>query len=444
MKKLIPALALLVVSAILMGTSTFAWFSLNNKVSVTGMTVSTHIGDSLQIAASTIGKTTTEDAASFKNGLDQEVTGLLEPVSTINGENFYYTSTGNVQADGNAINDTYTAYASGDTFDKNYGVDSHADQADAVGYVDYVFQVKATNTGSTAYLNLTKVNLLYNGAAATASEYNEVRAFRVAVFAQKTTFTATTATATNLKTIIGHTNSAYFNTASYAVGEDTAGEASGTDGLYQYLASKLYGNAATAGACTKFYSTNSLETAADLTACVTTASGSAAATETTGQKMAVNGASTLANVATYGTAANIGEVTATSTEYFKVVVRMWLEGEDTTCNNTTYLALTKNWTLDLALELQNSTGGVTNIGSTAIAASRDGLTGTVTLSGTPSALSNGEIPETYKWHDASDDTAATGTNNTVSYTAGSAGDFYCVITTTKGNVYRTPVLHLAA
>lgn len=39
MKKLIPALAMLLVSAILLGTSTYAWFSMNTKVDATSMEI---------------------------------------------------------------------------------------------------------------------------------------------------------------------------------------------------------------------------------------------------------------------------------------------------------------------------------------------------------------------------------------------------------------------
>lgn len=38
-QKLIPAFCLLLVSAVLMGTSTFAWFSMNKNVTATGMTI---------------------------------------------------------------------------------------------------------------------------------------------------------------------------------------------------------------------------------------------------------------------------------------------------------------------------------------------------------------------------------------------------------------------
>lgn len=39
-RKLIPAFCMLLVSAMLVGTSTFAWFSMNNKVNATGMQIS--------------------------------------------------------------------------------------------------------------------------------------------------------------------------------------------------------------------------------------------------------------------------------------------------------------------------------------------------------------------------------------------------------------------
>ena len=38
-KKLIPAFCLLLVSAVLMGTSTYAWFSMNKTVTATGMKI---------------------------------------------------------------------------------------------------------------------------------------------------------------------------------------------------------------------------------------------------------------------------------------------------------------------------------------------------------------------------------------------------------------------
>ena len=149
------------------------------------------------------------------------------------------------------------------------------------------------------------------------------------------------------------------------------------------------------------------------------------------------------SVSNLNTAANIGTVAAGQTGYFKVVVRLWLEGEDTTCNSQTYLSLTKNWTLDLKMDLANATGGVTAIGSTASAvATASTTTASVTLS--DGKISNGETPASYQWKLASDNsniadaTAATYTND------GATRLVYCVITTTRGSIYTTNAVEVTA
>ena len=50
LKKLVPAIVMLLISASLLGTSTFAWFSMNRAVKVTGMSITTKVDDSLSIA----------------------------------------------------------------------------------------------------------------------------------------------------------------------------------------------------------------------------------------------------------------------------------------------------------------------------------------------------------------------------------------------------------
>ncbi|MBP5209532.1 MAG: hypothetical protein J6125_01595, partial [Clostridia bacterium] len=50
MKKLIPALCLLLISAAMLGTSTFAWFSMNTTVSATNMTVKATASKNLLIS----------------------------------------------------------------------------------------------------------------------------------------------------------------------------------------------------------------------------------------------------------------------------------------------------------------------------------------------------------------------------------------------------------
>ena len=289
LRKLIPAFVMMVVTMALLGTSTFAWFSMNNKVTVTGMEVSTKVSNSILIAPSTTDATTKAADNTFKTNYVIHSESLLEPVSTINGVNFFYNSTNNVDSIGAPVAQSYVAYDAADTsgFNTNYNTTG------AVGYVDYAFQLKATNTNDNNlyYVNLTRLDLLYNGAATTE------KAFRVAMFVNDMGADgATAATApsqTVLKTIL-----------------------------------------APSGA-TNFTPTK-----------------------------AVNGTTTLETVVNPGVAANIGSVDATATRYFKVVIRLWLEGEDNTCKNDAFATLQSKWALNLDIEFQDATGGVTVLNKT--------------------------------------------------------------------------------
>lgn len=63
-------------------------------------------------------------------------------------------------------------------------------------------------------------------------------------------------------------------------------------------------------------------------------------------------------------ATSLTSVTKSSTEYFKTIVRVWLEGEDKHCTNDLFKDSTENWSLDLGLELgdkKDETGSVTSI-----------------------------------------------------------------------------------
>lgn len=322
--KLIPAIVMLLVSAILVSTSTYAWFSMNNRVTVTGMTITTKVNNNLLIApaantASTNAPAETMPAASaYGTHLVQQVEGRLEPVSSISGhyDSFWYTSTSNVTSSGDAKTDTYVDYdvtglvgTPANAFNVNYGFNS---SNEAVGYVDYVFALQATNTESgTNYINMTQCDLTYAGGATSD------KAFRVAVLVQECTDADTALTTATTKTILPVSGAAYFTP----------------------------------------------------TKAVTAANG------------------TFADVTNYRTAANIGSVAAGETKYFKVTVRLWLEGEDTTCNNATYAALTSSWNLDLAFVLADATGGVQDItmGNKAVnawtVANNATTTGNTTLSG---------------------------------------------------------------
>lgn len=296
--QLLAAVAMVLVASIALGSSTFAWFAVNSKVTATGMEVTTKVSNNLLIAASTLATTAKEDDSNFKTAMDKSIlNGLLEPVSTVNGVSYFYNSTKNVQATGDAIGDTYVAYNAANTtaFNTNY------ETTGAVGYVDYVFQLKAINSGNAdAYVNMTNLNLVYGGTDSTE------KAFRTAMFVWDMGEDGSTAAdadvnASNLVTILAPAGSAEFSDGKAVSAADAAPTAI----------------------------TNADE------------------------------------------AANIGTVGAGKTKFYKVVVRLWLEGEDTTCNNATFASLKDKWALNLAIQLQDTTGGVTAINRTATTGKTD-------------------------------------------------------------------------
>lgn len=106
MKKFIPALCMLLIAAALLGTSTFAWFSMNTEVQATGLSVEATATKNLLISK-------TSGTAGFSGNVDLGVsaTGLV-PVSTIGGDvlapTFYKLKT-------YADNMTQDSYSSGDS-----------------------------------------------------------------------------------------------------------------------------------------------------------------------------------------------------------------------------------------------------------------------------------------------------------------------------------------
>ena len=374
LRKLIPALIMMLVAASLVGTATYAWFSMNTKVTVTGMNVSTHVGSNLTIS------TTNADLASYNSyGLNQDVTGILEPVSTINGQSFFYTNSFNVNGDGSAKSNSYMAYVAGDDFDRNYGLTSDNGTADAFGYKDYEFYIQATNAASSEMkLAMTRCNLTYAGGA-----LGSETAWRVAVFATpatlKTPITVDAAAVqSNLVTILAPTGADYF---------------------------------------TKVSTVN----------------------------QGVSATNAKADVVKLGTAATLSTLNANSTSYYRVVVRMWLEGEDVSCNNTTFANLTKDYRLDLEFQIQ-ADDGVTAIESTgAVGITKAAQLASVTLT-EDKYISNGEEAASYAWYTAADNAViagATASNYTNTDTAATKA-VYCIVTTTRGSQYRSNTIAVDA
>ena len=265
---------------------------------------------------------------------------MLEPVSSVSGAtgSFFYTL--DAAADGHKITvastDNYKEYdeASGTAitgvdkfvangyettgagkakvdaaFNSAYGITATADAAantNAYGYVDYDFYLKATSDVASQALNMTWCNMMYDadGAGTNAVLGDDNDAWRVAVFAKDITS--------------DRTNGA-------------------------------------------LYSTDITTTAANL---ITILAPDGAEYFTTGNKAvsAKNAAPSVA-VSEFSTSAVLDTIDAVGeTRYYKVTVRVWLEGEDTTCFSANYSTVDVLYKLDLGFELGKGTA-VTKIGS---------------------------------------------------------------------------------
>ena len=308
-KIIIPAMGMLLLGTAASVTGTVAWFSMNQTVSVNGMQVTTKVSNNLLISATNV-------EANYTAGpLAQTRTGILEPVSTVDGVSFWYHSvTSGVNGDGSAtaaftqyteaaMNESWTAplavcagagkvdqYDAG--FNTAYGNTVANDSTNVLfGYIDYTFYLKATSTADNQIVSLTKCNLTKNSPAEALASTD--RAWRVAVFSQKVDEAASPSSVGTKISLLAPTSAVNF------------------DGK------------------------------------------------------AANGASTTAAV-TYGTAATLdNDLDAGVTQRYKVVIRMYLEGNDNTCNNTTYAPLSDiPYNLDLQFTLGETTG-VTVIGSVA-------------------------------------------------------------------------------
>lgn len=280
---ILPALATLVLTSVATITGTAAWFTVNKTVSASGMHFKTEADSNLFIRADAktgSGYGLWDTKYTFTSPVD----GILQPVSTIDGLNFYKTNSTTAKEDGKkedtakyvAINGTNGKFDDGET-SKNYA------------YLDYAFQLKAVNTNATeANVKITSLNLLFDG------KQTSVKAFRTATFVKENGTTenpgdVATASSMTLKSISRMNGAAYQN--------------------------------------------------------ATKAVGKAAGSETI----------ELQDISFIDKALTIGSAAAKASSYFQVIVRVWLEGEDTECTNTVFADKNdSNWSVDLKVSLDGA------------------------------------------------------------------------------------------
>ena len=354
-KIIIPALGMLLLSTAASVSGTVAWFSVNTAINVTGMSVKTKVAANLQIAAQN------QEANYSNEDLPQSRFGMLLPSSTIDGEDFYWTT--NAKFNGDAESDAYTLYnedtaatdasanktAYDDGFNSAYGfnpvisegaITEANKESVAYAYVDYSFYLKAYYSAAGEKIALTKCNMLYNnGVVASGGSW------RVALFAHQVNAnteeadSATVAASGALKSILD-----FGNTKSLNQNEVTPTLIANGTSASGYYTDALLQNAAAGNADGKTYYYQ--------------ASGE------NGTPKAVSGAAVAPTAVSNPNAeAIVATSTAAGTLRYKVVVRLWLEGEDVSCTTDTFALLNQAWTLDLAFSLGSNPTAVTAIGS---------------------------------------------------------------------------------
>ena len=152
MKKLIPAMCLLLISALLLGTSTYAWFSMNTAVTATGMQVKAQAESGIVI--SNANQETWNASASAK---DTAVAELL-PTSTSNFTKWYHSTSADAK-DANAHQTATGAYTEVSNGTSKYYSENvfyiKSATANALVKTLYIKSVTVTGADATHYLDKT-------------------------------------------------------------------------------------------------------------------------------------------------------------------------------------------------------------------------------------------------------------------------------------------------
>lgn len=207
---ILPALATLVLTGVASVTGTVAWFTANREVSATGMKFKTSAENNLFIRGD---KANSEETWETQYKFTTPTDGILQPVSTVDGMNFYKTDSSNAKEDGKKEDAAkYVAIVG-----TNGKYDSE-ESSKSYAYLDYAFQLKAVNTTTTdVNVKITEINLLFDNKA------TGVKAFRTATFVKdnKTTEKPTDALTVNDATLksISRMSGATYQDDTKAVGK---------------------------------------------------------------------------------------------------------------------------------------------------------------------------------------------------------------------------------
>jgi hypothetical protein len=189
-RKLIPALAMLLVSAVLMSTASYAWFSMNTQVTANGMQVKAVAEDGILISNS--------DKSAWTNSASAKISSaILVPTSTSGTKNPSWVHNTSVDADSSASNQAASTYAdlslkwSNTTFGEGY-VDLNTNSTKDSNEKAYVllneFYIKSSGAALELGNDKTYKDLYINDVAVTGAAHKIDNALRVLVVIGNTAY----------------------------------------------------------------------------------------------------------------------------------------------------------------------------------------------------------------------------------------------------------------
>ncbi len=205
-RKLIPAVGMLMTSVAMLTTSTYAWFTMSKEVSITGITLTATVPETLEIS---LGSTTTkpsknsstnvititapgtgeQNVADWSNSIDigayyvggdsnSLITEKLLPVSSVDGLAMYYTS--DAIADGRSLSETSVITQASTEFSGNADKDRYyldipvwfrtSSKSETASNVDLTVTADITDpTGKNLY-KAARVSILNDDGSASSSK----------------------------------------------------------------------------------------------------------------------------------------------------------------------------------------------------------------------------------------------------------------------------------
>lgn len=334
-KKLIPAVAMFTASAVMLSTATYAWFTMNKEVQVTGLNMTATAGRSLEISLGEItGNTHTNNAPAYNSESWQKLIavsdyydsiGKLKPASSNTGNIIYTIPDADVYGGGTKVKSTttITAATKAESAEMVLKTGAASETADIEAtehsgyYIDVPMWIRSSNkddAGSDVYCTVTIVDGENEDTTDNGTEL--MKAVRVAVIP-------------------------------VASGND-ATDLTGSSKMSSATTNALTANTPAVGNTTVFGLTNDTYNTKVLTSATTYNNATGAA----GTIVEANGDNDKITTATNTAVFKLPAANDNNYGVESFIVRVWLEGESKYCND---LTANQDWNINFDFSLDKKT-----------------------------------------------------------------------------------------